>query len=90
MPQLIQVGDKLPAIQSKAKLVANVITSLLGAGLITLAVALAPDDIDGYIISAGGLLTLLANALATWGTTNTATVPLEVNPAPGPVGGPVL
>jgi protein-S-isoprenylcysteine O-methyltransferase Ste14 len=82
MPTTVAVGEKLPAIQNAAKTIGNGITLLIGAGLITLAVLLAPDEWDELIIAVGAGLTGLAELLVTWGTRNAATVPLVVDPAP--------
>lgn len=87
MPQTVAVGDTLPKIQNTAKAIGTAITSVLGAGLIGVIVVLVPEQYDEQVIAFGGLVTLVANVLVTWGTRNKATVPLIVNP--GPAAGPV-
>lgn len=82
MPQLVSVGEKLPAIQNAAKTIGNAITLIVGAGLVTLVVALTPDDVDQLVLAVGAFLTGLAQLLVTFGTRNSATVPIVVNPAP--------
>jgi hypothetical protein len=80
MPTTVAVGEKLPAIQSAAKALGNGITALIGAGLITVAVLVAPDQYDELILEIGAGLTLFAGFLVTWATRNSATVPLIVAP----------
>jgi hypothetical protein len=82
MPELVAVGEALPKIQNAAKTIGTAITSVLGAGLIGVLVVIVPDEWDEQVIAFGGLLTLAANVLVTWGTRNKATVPLIVNPGP--------
>lgn len=82
MPELVAVGDKLPAIQSKAKTIGNGIALVIGAGLITFIVSLTPDDWDQTVLAVGAALTGLSQLLITFAARNTATVPLIVNPAP--------
>lgn len=80
MPDLqVQAGDKLPAIQNAAKTIGNAITAFIGGGAVTLAVLLAPDSVDPYIVSIGGFLTLAAGVLVTWGTRNEATTDLTIH-----------
>jgi hypothetical protein len=87
MAQLVRVGDVLPRIQTAAKTVGNAITLVLGAGIITLIVALTPDDVDQLVIAVGAALTGIAQVLVTFGTPNKATTPLIVNPDPAGVNG---
>jgi len=82
MPEVVAVGDKLPAIQSKAKTIGNAIALVIGAGLITLVVSFTPDDWDQTVLAIGAALTGLSQLLITFGTRNSATVPLIVNPGP--------
>lgn len=82
MPEFVAVGEKLPAIQSIAKTVGNFIAMVLGAGVITLVVALTPDDWDQTVVALGAALTSIAQLLVTFAARNKATVPIVVNPDP--------
>lgn len=90
MPTVVAVGDKLPPIQSAAKTIGNLITLILGAGLVTLVVAFTPEDYDQIVLAVGAFLTGLAQLLVTFGTSNKATAPLIVNPGPTAPTNPVL
>ena len=83
-------GEKVPDIQSRAKFIANIVVSVVGVLTSSAVLVLIPDDVvpDATVIAIGGVVTLIANAIATYLTSNTLTVPIQVNPPLPPVDPP--
>lgn len=84
---LVEAGEKVPDIQSPAKLVGNIINAIVGALTTSAVLALVPDDVipDATIIAIGGVITLITGAVVTYLTRNTLTEPIVVNPPLPPV-----
>lgn len=78
---VVEAGEKIPnGLSSKAKLVAQGITSAVGVVTSAAALFLIPDDVisDEKVLAIGAVLTLVAGAIATYQTSNTLTAPIAV------------
>lgn len=82
-PVVVPAGEPIPAgLSSKAKLIGNLITAIVGIATSGAALALVPNDVvaDETILSVGGIVTLAVGAWVTYYTSNALTAPISYIP----------